>query len=291
MPPDAAPFAPCSLRGSTDVTALCTLGKAKTREEACWALAVVESRAVTLGDGSPSSPWRLALCPLIDLLNHKAGSGAACSFMDVPERGVVELSANGPLSRGDELTITYEDCSSAQIFARYGFVQQVPQSGAPPESCVLEVPIADHLQLPGGVEARDLRVELIRAAGWRRSAWRPLLLKMPDNASAGGSLLAIARLAVLPSAEALHAFGVQVINGRRLAPMLESTAREQAQAWLEDAIARIDSNIEHLENGLPSWLETRFPNGVLSEAVRNLLQAERAVLRRSVDMFAKSLAQ
>eukprot|EP00439_Symbiodinium_sp_Y106_P037629 s14_g4.t1 len=242
------------LRASLEAAELVEHGAAASREEALWALALVESRAVTLTDEGPDSrneisscmegespPWRLGLCPIIDFLNHQEPSeGAAprCKLVDDVAAGHVEVAAARTLEAGDELLFIYEECSSAQLFARYGFVQFPPAIPHPNERCLLNVPIADP-SLPGGLEAAAARVAFVRQSGWRRSAWRPLLLRMPYNAEEGGSLMPLARLALLPSADAVWGQGASCWNGRLSDAAMEAQAEELARRWLTEAEAAL----------------------------------------------------
>eukprot|EP00931_Biecheleriopsis_adriatica_P079474 TRINITY_DN52886_c0_g1_i1.p1 TRINITY_DN52886_c0_g1~~TRINITY_DN52886_c0_g1_i1.p1 ORF type:complete len:498 (+),score=97.72 TRINITY_DN52886_c0_g1_i1:10-1503(+) len=277
------------MRASSEAQALVTSGAAQTIMEAKWALAIVESRAVMLGDGSPEWPLRLALCPIIDLLNHDvldAGASSSCTFLDAPDQEMVVLQAAGQVQKSEELCLVYEHCSAAQLFARYGFLQQAPQV----ESCLLEVPIIDPEQLPGGQDAQAARIELLRKAGWRRSAWRTLLLKLPDSVQAEGSLLGVARLAVLPHAEAVRQFGMAALGGQQLeslgcskdaANAVEQAARLLADHWIQLALARVDDCLVRLD----STPDAGMPRDQ-RDSVKGLLQIERGVLEVSLGMLS-----
>ncbi|CAK0821812.1 unnamed protein product, partial [Prorocentrum cordatum] len=222
----------CRMRASQEAAALVQAGAAETEEGARWALAIVESRSITLGDGSPERPLALALCPLLDLLNHQVprqGQPPSCTVRENRETGAVELVASGATSEGSELWLEYERCSTAQIFARYGFVQRYPEGDAAGPSCLLPVPVGDP-RLPGGAEAAAERLRLLRADGWRRSAWRPLLLKMPDHARSTGSLMPVARLCALPSATPCAASAPSCCTARASAPAASRRARRSWRA-------------------------------------------------------------
>ncbi|CAE7764570.1 SETD4, partial [Symbiodinium sp. CCMP2456] len=278
------------LRASLEAAELVEHGAATSREEALWALALVESRAVTLTDEGPESPpWRLGLCPIIDFLNHQEPSeGAAprCKLVDDVASGHVAVAAARTLEAGDELLFIYEECSSAQLFARYGFVQFPPAIPHPNERCLLNVPIADP-SLPGGPEAAAARVAFARQSGWRRSAWRPLLLRMPYNAEEGGSLLPLARLALLPSADAVWSQGASCWNGRLPDAATEAQAEELARRWLTEAEAALTAARDEL-GALPSELRGAHPE--IFTAVDHVLRVEFDLLKYSQGLFEESVS-
>jgi len=185
------------------------------------------------------------------------------------------------LNFGEELLITYDTCSSAQMFARYGFLQNVPENAVGCESCVLEIPITDQ-SLPGGCHACKARLQMIRTV-WRRSAWRPLLLRMPDAVSEG-SLMTVARLAVLPNAQAIVSHGATILEGLVFLPQpLEGKAVALAQRWLHDACERVRA-----EQGRLSRVQLQPPG--LLDIAQGLMSIELSVLERSKKLLAASNA-
>ncbi|CAE7247593.1 SETD4 [Symbiodinium natans] len=279
------------LRASLEAAELVQRGAAASREEALWALALVESRAITLSDEGPETPpWRLGLCPVIDFLNHQEPSEGApprCQIVDNVTSGRVEVAAERTLQAGDELLFIYEECSSAQLFARYGFVQFPPAIPHPNERCLLNVPIADP-ELPGGKEAGAARVAFVRQSGWRRSAWRPLLLRMPYNAEEGGSLMPLARLALLPSADAVWQRGASCWDGRFDDPVMEEQAEELARRWLTEAESSLTSACDELA-ALPATLRAEHPDVFV--AVDHVLRVELDLLKYSQGLFEESVSR
>lgn len=266
------------LRGAARVSALLKTGAAETEDEARWALAMVDSRGISLR-GAPGHP-ALAMCPLLDLLNHPAPLGEhslpTCSFVDDPARDTLDMVADADIEPLQEIHFFYGYGSSADLFMSYGFALP-PGAGSPPEVCSLEVPVAD-LQR-GASGAFEARAKILRQRGWWRGLGigRPLLLAMPQNAGSRGLLVSLARLA-LSSATEVQEFGAELLRGQPLDATRELQARKLAHGWLRSGMARIDSELNRLERQPQSPSLPIAPNSELRLAASKLLQAERVVL-------------
>uniref|UniRef100_A0A7S4SHL7 SET domain-containing protein n=1 Tax=Alexandrium monilatum TaxID=311494 RepID=A0A7S4SHL7_9DINO len=256
-------------QSADSVRELLAAGAAETEQEARWALAMVDSRSFSV-DG------KLALFPYLDITNQSCSPN--CEFRDRSvERGLVELRACRPLSEGEEVTCDYDVAPGVHFLLHYGFVPH----GNPREACFLDPP-ADALRSGGGGPPAELaRVEALKQEGWWRGPWRPVLLRLPDNAMAGGCLLRLARLAALPTAEEVRDLGRAVLqNPRALGPELERRALEEALRWLRVAMERSDAEIARLRGPPPGAGSAAAP---LREAAAQLLLSERGVLASAAD--------
>jgi len=288
------------LRASVLVQRLLEGCYAKSEEEARWALAVVRSRAFPVSRGNAA----VALCPLLDLLNHhspSAGSspvsgGAACRFARFHDRGSgsnggqvdeenLELGmvAERSITMGEELCHLYDVCPAADFLANYGFV---PEGSAGFEACLLEVP-RSALSL-GGDEALEARVTALQHRGLWRGAriGRPLLLPL-GMAGTVSLLLPVARLAALPNKE---------LNDERVSDLLddlvpsqdvalEEAARSLAREWLAMRSAQLLAAAEDLvastkkSDGLGCG-GVRTSQNLCSRSIARLLELEHGLLER-----------
>lgn len=265
-----------SMRTCARVRAMMAKGVAETQDEARWALAVVRSRSFPL-EGAPGngmSPYRLALCPLVDLLNHHAPEPGAAETPAARYRcspdGSPGLVAERAVAAGEELRHLYAICPSAELLAAYGFVPEGGTSGF--EVCNLEVPCGE--LLAGGLAASAARHALLHSRGlWRGGRLgRPLLLPLGGSPSQGGRLLPVARLAALGSAGLVEALGPQLLEGAELPPAAELRARALARRWLAAQRDRAGGGAAAAQAASEAALAGR--------AARRLLLAEQALLER-----------
>lgn len=106
-----------------------------------WALSMVSSRAASLNVSGDS---RLAIIPLVDLLNHRMTPSAYLAFdaEGAGGAGAFVVRAYAPLAAGATLTICYGDKENADLLVSYGFAQR--RNPFDTASVRVEVP-ADHL--------------------------------------------------------------------------------------------------------------------------------------------------
>jgi hypothetical protein len=112
-------------------------------ERFVWALSMVSSRAADLVVNGES---RLAIIPLVDLLNHRMTPSCFLSFDPVGAggAGAFVIRAYEPIAAGGALTICYGEKENAHLLVSYGFAQRAnPFDTA---SVNVHVPV-DHVML------------------------------------------------------------------------------------------------------------------------------------------------
>lgn len=229
------------MRGAASTKLLLDQKFAKSAAEARWALAIVESRAMLIGRFGDRGG--LALCPVMDLLNHTATlQASSCELTVENSCGKVSFVAERPIDQFEELCYCYDYGPGADFFATFGFV---PSTGG---ACDLQVPSSSLIgpTSSGGTHAGEARLKLLTQRGWWPGALtgRPLLLRLPDNARPGGLLLGIARLSVLNTAQRVAEVGPSILP-------LEDSELEQkaglvANNWILRAVERLETQIQML---------------------------------------------
>jgi len=92
-----------------------------TVERYLWAQAVVASRAY----GDDEEGQNLAIAPLVDFLNHRAGALQLTRFSN----GIV-AHAHQSYSAGDQVFVSYGGKNNAQLLSQYGFIDEGNQNEA-----------------------------------------------------------------------------------------------------------------------------------------------------------------
>ena len=102
-------------------------------ERFVWALSMVSSRAAALhmsgvagseaGSAHERADRRLAIIPLVDLLNHRVTPTAVLTFDPgfLPAGGAFVIRTVGPVRAGSTLTICYGTKENAELLTAYGF--------------------------------------------------------------------------------------------------------------------------------------------------------------------------
>lgn len=272
------------MQAAASTQALLAAGATDCQQEARWALAVVRSRAFPL-DAQSSE---LVLCPLLDLLNHHTqGSdrphGAACGFLRTDEK-TFGMVAERPVSRGEELCHLYVMCSSAELFANYGFAPKDGNAGF--ETCTVAVPAAEMCR--GGSEIREARrTALLARRLWQGSSnGRPLLVQLFGNPG-NSLLLPVARLATVPSAQMVQERAEELLDMReRLRETdLEIAACSRARDWLAPQIAEIEAAVVDLAE--PSKAHSDADGA--RTAANRLLSAENSMLQQASEWISRRL--
>jgi len=187
-----------------------------TVENYLWAAAVVASRAY----GDDSDGTNLAIAPLVDFLNHKAGALQLTRFSN----GIVAY-AHKHYEAGEQVWVNYGVKSNAELVSQYGFIDDDNQDEA------IFLRVGSHLQIsePHAAAKRALLQELLGEGSDPDSA----ILKVARRTRDWESQL-------LPTVRclALGADDVVPVTIRELVPTQHPRLEAAAWALLEEALQR-----------------------------------------------------